>query len=77
MCLIMRDAQVRYVNCSDLLDNEKIAQKVVLESKLFCVIEGVLYREDPLFPGVLLFPLHFDLPSWKKRTKVILLDTSL
>ena len=44
-------AMLTYITRGDLPDDEKQARKLVLESKLFSVIEGVLYREDPLFPG--------------------------
>ena len=42
-----------YLTCGDLPDE---AQRVVVESKLFSVIEGVLHREDPLFPGLVVPP---------------------
>ena len=40
-----------YLTRGDLPDDEKRARRVVLESKLFNVIEGVLHREDPLSSG--------------------------
>ena len=43
------DAVLR--TCGDLPDDKKQTQRVVVESKLFSVIEGVLHREDPMFPG--------------------------
>lgn len=39
------------LSCGDLPDDQKQAQRVVGESKLFSVVEGVLHREDPAFPG--------------------------
>ena len=40
-----------YLTSGDLPADKKQAQRLVLESKLFSVVEGVLYREDPMLPG--------------------------
>ena len=40
-----------YLTDGKLSEDDKTAQRIVLESKQFFVMEGVLHREEPLFPG--------------------------
>ena len=44
-------AMIAFAAHGNLPDDKKHARKVAIESKLFSVVEGVLYREDPLSPG--------------------------
>ena len=40
-----------YLTDGKLPEDDKIAQRIVLESKQFFLMEGVLHREEPQFPG--------------------------
>ena len=44
-------AMTVYLQYGTLPDEEKLSRRIVLESKLYEVIEGVLYHENPAFPG--------------------------
>ena len=40
-----------YLTGGDLPEDEKLARRIVFESKMFNVVNGVLHREDPSFPS--------------------------
>ncbi len=42
---------VAYLKSGVLAEDEKLARRVVLESKQFELVDGVLYHENPVFPG--------------------------
>ena len=44
-------AMTVYLQYGTLPDEEKLSRRIVLESKQYEVIEGVLYHENPAFPG--------------------------
>ena len=39
-----------YLSCGDLPEDDKLARRIVFESRTFNVVSGVLHREDPSFP---------------------------
>ena len=42
---------VKYLECGSLPKDDQSARKMVLESKNFELIDGLLYHEDPVCPG--------------------------
>ena len=41
---------LNYLTCGGLPEDDKLARRIVLESRTFNVISGVLHHEDPSFP---------------------------